>query len=67
MAQQPQRRPGEADPRPDADAPMRPVRAGESLQGVGPFGNGGGVGLAAGIVAFLDWRKRRRARRNRTS
>ena len=67
MAKQPDRRPGEANPRPDADAPMRPVRAEESLQGHGPFGSGGGLGLAGGIVAFLDWRKGRRARRNRAS
>lgn len=67
MAQQPKRLPGEANPQPDADAPMRTVRAGESLNAHGPFGSGDGLGLAAGITAFMDWRKRRRARKNRTS
>jgi len=46
---------------------MRAVRAGQSLDAHGPFGSGDGAGLGAGIIAFLDWRKRRRAHKNRTS
>jgi hypothetical protein len=67
MTQQPQRRPGDSNPTPDADAPMRPVREAESLAmgagtAGGPFGTGGG-GIAKGIFTFLDWRRRRKAAR----
>ena len=64
MVQQPKRRPGETNPEPDADAPMRTVRAGELLDAHGPFGSGNGLGMTGGILAFLDWRKRRQARKN---
>ncbi len=61
MAQQPKRIPGERNPTPDADAPMHVARAAHMANGHGT----GDYGIARGIVALLDWRKRRRLRKNR--
>ena len=57
MAQQPKRIPGERNPAPDPNAPMQVAR--ESWMG------GHDHGIARGIIALLDWRKRRKARRSR--
>ena len=54
MAQAPKRIPGEPNPSPDADATMHVAR--ESWMG------GHSYGIASAVVAFLDWRKRRKAR-----
>jgi hypothetical protein len=59
MAQHPKRRPGEANPRPDADATMRPVREAELAEGRGAYGIGG-LTITRGIFALMDWRKRRK-------
>ena len=57
MAQQPKRIPGERNPAPDPNPPSHVAR--ESWMG------GHDHGIARGIIALLEWRKRRRARRNR--
>lgn len=60
MTQQPKRRPGEANPRPDADAAMRPVREAELAEGKGSYGIS--FSITRGIHALLDWRRRRKNR-----
>jgi hypothetical protein len=57
MVRQPKRIPGERNPVPDADAPMHVAR--ESWMG------GHDHGIARAIIALLDWRKRRKARKSR--
>ena len=69
MIHQPERRPGEPNPAPDADAAMQPVRDAQSLGreslavGAGTvgglFGAGEG-GIAKGLLALVDRRKQRR-------
>jgi hypothetical protein len=54
MAQAPKRIPGERNPTPDADAPTHVAR--ESWMG------GDDHGIAAAVIALLDWRKRRKGR-----
>jgi hypothetical protein len=61
MSQQPKRRPGEANPRPDADAPMRPVREADLAEGRGTYGISG-LSITRGVYALMDWRKRRKNR-----
>ena len=60
MAQKPKRRPGEANPRPDADAPMRPVRESELAEGRGTYGISSGLSVTRGVFALMDWWKRRK-------
>jgi hypothetical protein len=57
MPKAPRRIPGERNPRPDADAPKQVAR--ESWMG------GHDYGIARGILALVDWRKRRRIEKNR--
>ena len=64
MSQQRKRRPGEPDPRPDADAPMRFVRESEMARGQGSYGMGG-RSLTHGVIALIAWRKRRKLRKLR--
>lgn len=59
MAQQPKRIPGERNPQPGGDAPMHVVR--DSWMG----SSGRDYGIARGIIALLDWRKLRKARKRR--
>jgi hypothetical protein len=61
MAQQPKRIPGDRNPQPDGDAPMHVAREGWMANGHGT----GDYGIARGIMAVLDWRKRRKARKAR--
>ena len=62
MTQQPKRRPGEGNPRPDADAPMRPVRDAELASGNGTYGIN--LSITRGVFALMDWRKRRKDRKS---
>lgn len=57
MVRPPKRIPGERNPVPDVDAPMRVAR--ESRIG----GHDYGIGRA--VIALLEWRKRRKARKSR--
>lgn len=62
MTQQPKRQPGDPNPVPDADAPMRPVREAESLAraaGVANHFDAGGGSITKYVIALLDRRKRR--------
>lgn len=61
MVQQPKRIPGERNPQPRADEPMHVARQSWMSNGHGD----GGYGIVAAIVAVLDWRKRRKVRKNR--
>ena len=66
MTQQPERRPGEANPVPDADAPMRAIHDRQSLGreslAMGAGAAGGGLaegGLIRGIIQLVRrWRAR---------
>jgi hypothetical protein len=57
MDRQPKRIPGERNPTPRADEPLHVAR--ESYMG------GNDYGIARGIIALVDWRKRRRAAKRR--
>ena len=57
MDRQPKRIPGERNPEGKGDAPMHVVR--ESYMG------GNDYGIARGIIALVNWRKRRRAAKRR--
>jgi hypothetical protein len=57
MPKAPKRIPGERNPTPDADAPKHVAR--ESWM------RGHDFGIARGILALVDWRKRRRTQKNR--
>lgn len=59
--QQPKRRPGEPNPRPDAEAPMRPVREADRAEGHGTYGMSG-VSITRVVYALIDWRNRRKHR-----
>jgi hypothetical protein len=60
MTQQPKRIPGERNPQPDTDALMHVV---DHHGGMGS--NGRDYGIACGIIALLDSRKGRKARKRR--
>ena len=66
MTQQPERLPGETNPVPDADAPMRAIRDSQSLGreslAMGAGAGGGGLaegGLVRGIMQLVRRWKRR--------
>ena len=61
--QQPKRLPGEANPKPDADASMHVVR--QSWMNANHGLGDGAPGIARASAALLAWRKRRKARRSR--
>lgn len=55
------RLPGERNPEPDAAAVAHVVREGQMANGRGS----GDFGIARGVFAFIDWRKRRKAVKSR--
>ena len=72
MTEQPERLPGEANPVPDADAPMRAIRDSQSL-GRESLANGAGAaggglaegGLVRGLVQLARrWTRHRNAKRS---
>lgn len=66
MTQQPKRIPGERNPTPNVDAPMRPVHQAEVAQGHGMHGMGD-ASILRGVIAMVQWFKRRKARNGRNS
>jgi hypothetical protein len=71
VTQQPERLPGEPNPVPDADAPMRAIRDSQSLGreslAMGAGAAGGGLaegGLVRGIIRLVRRRKRRASGRS---
>jgi hypothetical protein len=59
MARHPKRLPGEPSPQPNRDAVDHVARAGWMANGHGI----GDYGIARGLLAMLDWRKRRKNNR----